>query len=303
MLHIKKTSWKNAKKFIKALDKQKILKSKDRDGGETVVLVIDFDNPSIETFVPYKLPKKDTPGAETGGGGGGAAIQAAGSSGDNSIGQRLSQINLFRPKEQLSQVFEASNASVKHLYLSTEIRTIISSYIESEELVSPSKKRLVKLNPILANAVFDGQSSIDGDVLAKGVVPRDALIDRILESSLPFWAILRNEETRETVKAKTGHAPKIHLTYETRSGNKTVTKVSGVEIFHINPQPLADELQKACASSTSVNQLAGSSPKNPVQEIMVQGPQKDAVFKALEKRGVHKQWIEVLNKTKGRSKN
>lgn len=303
MLHIKKTSWKNAKKFIKALDKQKILKSKDRDGGETVVLVIDFDNPSIETFVPYKLPKKDTSGAETGGGGDGAAILAASSSGDNSIGQRLSQINLFRPKEQLSQVFEASNASVKHLYLSTEIRTIISSYIESEELVSPSKKRLVKLNPILANAVFDGQSSIDGEVLAKGVVPRDALIDRILESCLPFWAILRNEETRETVKTKAGHAPKIHLTYETRSGNKTVTKVSGVEIFHINPQPLADELQKACASSTSVNQLAGSSPKNPVQEIMVQGPQKDAVFKALEKRGVHKQWIEVLNKTKGRSKN
>lgn len=303
MLHIKKTSWKNAKKFIKALDKQKILKSKDRDGGETVVLVIDFDNPSIETFVPYKLPKKDTSGAETGGGGGGAAILAASSSGDNSIGQRLSQINLFRPKEQLSQVFEASNASVKHLYLSTEIRTIISSYIESEELVSPSKKRLVKLNPVLANAVFDGQSSIDGEVLAKGVVPRDALIDRILESCLPFWAILRNEETRETVKAKAGHAPKIHLTYETRSGNKTVTKVSGVEVFHISPQPLADELQKACASSTSVNQLAGSSPKNPVQEIMVQGPQKDAVFRALEKRGAHRQWIEVLNKTKGHNKN
>lgn len=303
LLHIKKTSWKNAKKFIKALDKQKILKSKDRDGGETVVLVIDFDNPSIETFVPYKLPKKDTSGAETGGGGGGAAILAASSSGDNSIGQRLSQINLFRPKEQLSQVFEASNASVKHLYLSTEIRTIISSYIESEELVSPSKKRLVKLNPVLANAVFDGQSSIDGEVLAKGVVPRDALIDRILESCLPFWAILRNEETRETVKAKAGHAPKIHLTYETRSGNKTVTKVSGVEVFHISPQPLADELQKACASSTSVNQLAGSSPKNPVQEIMVQGPQKDAVFRALEKRGAHRQWIEVLNKTKGHNKN
>ena len=85
---------------------------------------------------------------------------------------------------------------------------------------------------------------------------------------------------------------------ETRSGNKTVTKLSGVEVFHINPQPLAEELQKACASSTSVNQLAGSSPKNPVQEIMVQGPQKDAVVKALERRGVNRHWIKVLDKTK-----
>ncbi|MCJ1462270.1 hypothetical protein MMC07_000870 [Pseudocyphellaria aurata] len=300
-LHIKKTSWKNAKKFIKALDKQKIVRSKDRDGGETVVLDIDFADPSIETFVPYKLPKKT--GTETSAVGGGAPIATASSSGDDSIGQRLSKLILFRPKEQLSQVIEASNASVRQLYLSTELRSIITSYIESEDLISTTKKNLVKLNPVLANAVFDGQSSIDDEVVAKGVVPRDALMDRILESCLPFWAILRNEETREMVKAKAGHAPKIQLTFETRSGNKTVTKISGVELFHINPQPLADELQKACASSTSVNHLAGSSPKNPVQEIMVQGPQKDAVFKALEKRGVHKQWIEVLNKTKGRNKN
>lgn len=283
------------------MDKQKILRSKDRDGGETVVLDIDFDVPSIESFVPYKLPKKESAGAETGGGGAGAAIVAS-SSGDNSIGQRLSKLILFRPKEQLSQVFEVSNANIKHLYLSTELRSIVTSYIESEDLVSATKKRFVKLNPVLANAVFDGQSSLDGEILEKGVVPRDALIDRILESCNPFWAILRNDETRETVKAKAGHAPKIYLTYETRSGNKTVTKISGVEAFRISPQPLADELQKVCASSTSVNQLAGSSPKNPVQEIMVQGPQKDAVFKALEKRGVPKQWIEVLNKTKGRNK-
>lgn len=298
---IKKTSWKNAKKFIKALDKQKLLKSKDRDGGETVVVGIDFDSPAFQSFVPYKLPRKDTTGAD-GSGGGGNATDLGNSSVDHSVGQRLTKLNLFRPKEQLSQVFEGSNASLKQLYLSSELRPIIASYIESENLVSATNKRLVNLNPILANAVFDGKSRIDSEVLAKGTVPRDALIDRILESCAPFWAILRNEETREDVKARAGHAPKIQLTYETRSGNKTVTKISGVEVFHIPPQPLADELQKSCASSTSVSQLAGSSPKSPVQEIIVQGPQQDAVLKAMEKRGVHRQWIEIVNKTKGRKK-
>ena len=82
MLHIKKTSWKNAKKYIKALDKQKILKSKDRDGGETVVLDIDFDHSSIESFIPYQLPKKDTASAEIGGTGEGAYIVVASSSRD-----------------------------------------------------------------------------------------------------------------------------------------------------------------------------------------------------------------------------
>ena len=51
-----------------------------------------------------------------------------------------------------------------------------------------------------------------------------------------------------------------------------------------------------------MNQLLGSSPKKLVQEIMVQGPQKDAVVKALEKRGVNRHWIEVLDKTKGKMK-
>ena len=301
-LHIKKTSWKNAKKFIKALDKQKLLKSKDRDGGECVIIDIDFDNETFTNFKPYKLPKKETQSAESGGGGGGKAIAADSSPGDNSIGQKLQKINLFRPKESLSPIFEASNASVRGLYLPTELRPIIASYLESENLVSEKNKRLVNLNPILANAVFNGNSSLDREVIAKGSVPRDALTDRILQACIPHWAILRNDETRESVKAKSGTAPKIQITLETRSGNKTVTKLSGVEVFHIGPQPLAEELQKACASSTSVGHLVGSSPKNPVQEIMVQGPQKEAVVKALEKRGVNRQWIEVLDKTKGKKK-
>lgn len=301
-LHIKKTSWKNAKKFIKALEKQKLLKCKDRDGGECVVVDIDFDDETFTSFKPYKLPKKETQGAESGGGGGGKAIAAGSSPSDNSIGQKLQMINLFRPKEALSPLFEASSASVKAFYLPTELRPIIASYLESEKLISDKNKRLVNLNPILANAVFDGNSSLDREVIAKGSVPRDTLIDRILQACSPFWAILRNNEARETAKAKSGKAPKIQIILETRSSNKTVTKLSGVEAFHINPQPLAEELQKACASSTSVGQLMGSSPKNPVQEIMVQGPQKDTVVKALEKRGVNRHWIEVLDKTKGKKK-
>jgi len=78
--------------------------------------------------------------------------------------------------------------------------------------------------------------------------------------------------------------------------------VSGVEAYFISPQPLADELRKACAGSTSVDQRVGSSPKNPVMEIMVQGPQAEAVVKALERRGVNKAWVEVTDKTKGKKK-
>jgi translation initiation factor 2D len=133
-------------------------------------------------------------------------------------------------------------------------------------------------------------------------MPRDALAERVVAASSPFHAILRNDADISDTKPKAGAPPKIQITLETRSGNKTVSKVHGLEPYYIAPQPLADELRKTCAGSTSVDKLQGSSPKNQVMEVMIQGPQKDAIIKALEKRGVHKNWVEVVDKTKGKKK-
>ena len=298
-LQIKKTSWKTPKKFIKFLEKQLIVKSKDRTGGETVIMDVDFEDRAILEFVPYKLPQKDPDTADRDGR---PAISPGDNTGDGSIGQRLKVITMYRPKDKLSPLFESAGGGVKSLYLASELRPIVTTYIESEGLVSATNKRLINLNPILANAIFDGQSSVDREVLARGNVPRDTLVDRVLQSCSPFWAMLRGDETKDDVKPKAGTAPKIQIMLETRSGNKTVTKVSGVEAFHISPQHLAEELQKTCASSTSVGHLVGSSPKSPIKEILIQGPQKEAVSKALERRGVNRQWINVMDKTKGKKK-
>jgi translation initiation factor 2D len=57
-LQIKKTSWKNIKKFVKFAEKERLLKSKDRNGGETVIIDIQFESPAFINFVPYRLPPK-----------------------------------------------------------------------------------------------------------------------------------------------------------------------------------------------------------------------------------------------------
>ena len=81
---------------------------------------------------------------------------------------------------------------------------------------------------------------------------------------------------------------------ETRSGNKTVTIIYGLEPFFVSPQRLAEELRKVCASSTSVEPWKGGKGDS----VLVQGPQQDAVVAALAKRGISKGWIEVTDKTK-----
>ncbi|KAK4953481.1 hypothetical protein LTR28_006430 [Elasticomyces elasticus] len=299
-LQIKKSSYKNLKKFIKSLDKQGVLKCKERDGHETAVVDIDFEDHTITDFRPYPIPKKETQASTNVGHGATAQSIASTDAGDPSVGQKLRITTYHRPKEKLANIFSSALSASGGLYTSAEIRPIITSYIESENLVSLTNKRLVQLNPALANAVFDGSSPLDKEVIAKGSVPRDALIDRIVASCSPFYAIVRNDAS--DTKTRSGAPPRIRITLETRSGNKKVTKISGLEAYFIPPQPLADELRKVCAGSTSVERLEGSSPRAPVMEIMVQGPQKDAVVKALEKRGVQRNWIETLDKTKGKKK-
>jgi len=297
-LQIKKSSYKNIKKFIKSLDKAKIVKTKERDQHETIILDVDFNDASIQNFTPYRLPKKET-AAGTALGRGNKATSELDTS-DASIGQKLEKLQYYKLKERMLPLFESAGATSHSLFTAAELKPLITSYIESENLVNAKNKRLITLNPTLANAVFDGSTSLDKEVLAKGSVPRDALIDRVLQASTLHYAIIRNNDP--TTKPKFGAAPKIKITLETRSGNKTVTKISGVEAYFIPPQALADELRKMCAGSSSVEQLHGSSPKAPVMEIMIQGPQKDAVLKALDKRGVRPAWVEFVDKTKGKKK-
>lgn len=295
-LQIKKTSYKNIRKFIKSFDKEKIIKSKERDGNETTIIDIDFEDKAFKDFQPYRLPKTETLSGTAQGRGTKATTTTEPDSQDPSIGQRLTKQDLYKPKDRLLPFFAAAPQS-QTFFTAQEMRPLITAYIETNNLISPTNKRLVMLNPDLANALFDGTDRLDKEVLAKGSVPRDALIDRILSSSVPHHTIT-SSTSPTTSRPKPGAAPKIKISLETRSGNKTATKISGLETYFIPPQPLADELRKTCAGSASVEVLQGSSPRNPVMEVMVQGPQRDAVIKALGRRGVRGQWIEFIDKTK-----
>ena len=292
VLQIKKTSWKTVKKFIKTLAKEQLLKAKERQGGEMVIMDIDFEDQAFINFYPYPLPKKEAASGST-------VTSTEVSSHDESIGQTLKRLTLLKPHERFAPLLKAANASRADLYLSSEIREIVKTYLEAENLINADNKRLVNIDPVLGEALLDPSNKIDAEVLRKGTIPRDTLLDRIvLKCCSPYYVITRNDQPRESVRAKAGQPPNIKIILETRSGNKTATKVSGLEFYHIRPTLFKEELQKVCASSTTMGLLSGSSPKDNLQEIMLQGPQKDAIIKALEKRGVRKDWVDFTDKKK-----
>ncbi|KAI9367332.1 hypothetical protein BJX61DRAFT_315839 [Aspergillus egyptiacus] len=299
---IKKTSWKNVKKFIKYLDKQVLVKSKDRSGQETVILDVDFDDHRVVNFVPYRLPSKNAL-ESTGKSNVAGKKPVAPTGGDPAVGQTLTVQTLYRPTSKLTPTIfpSLSSSDPNNYYKYSDVSTHIDQYTKSQNppIVDPQNKRIIALNPFLANTIFTSNSPDDKNTLARGKTTRDMLLKRLVEDSslmTPHYVILKPGQTLADVKPKAGAAPKVNVTLERRTGSKTVTKVSNVEIFGIIPNLLAEELQKKCASSTSVSQATGA-PKG-VMEVLVQGDQRKALDTALLRRGVKGQWVDVVDKTK-----
>lgn len=292
---MKKTSWKNSKKFIKHLDKKNLVKSKDRSGGETVIVDIDFDDQTILTFTPYRLPK-----AETASGDGQL---------DSALHQNLRIQILIRASHKLVPTLLASKTA---FYSPQQVTDSIRNYIDANPslTVGTSSPRFLKLDPFLTSLLSPTHAP-DARPLSTGEIARDVLLRRIVDDShlcQKFWILLHGSQRYKSEnpdpafpKPRAGDPPKVSITIENRTGSKLVTKVARLEAFSIIPDILAADLRKECASSTSVGQLMGGKPG--LKEVLVQGDQRAAVEKELARRGVRSDWIEVLDKGgKGKSK-
>jgi len=107
-LQIKKTSWKNIRKFIKFLEKQKLVLAKERPGNEVDILDIDFEDATFRDFQPYRLPKKGTTSSPMNGN---ANVTDSGSTGDDAIGQHLKLIHLYKPDRGILTIFKSGGTA------------------------------------------------------------------------------------------------------------------------------------------------------------------------------------------------
>ena len=303
---IKKTSWKNVKKFIQHLDKQQIVKAKTRGGHEIVIFDIDFNDERIKNFTPYRLPKPKPANTNE------VTSESTSSPTDPSLDQTLSLTTVYRPTPRLIPTLLPSKTQ---FFTSTQITSAIKTYITSNPtLTTLPNKRNITLDPFLANTILHNNSpqfnSIDTTALSTGQIGRDTLAKRILDDTTllsPFYLLLRNSDistfTPDHPEAILAHhkpkaypPPRITLTLEKRTGNKTITRIAGLEQFNINPNIFGPELQRKCAGSASVGQLMGGKPG--VLEVTVQGDQRDVVTREVGRRGVRGEWVGVVDKTK-----
>ncbi|KAK0518712.1 hypothetical protein OC842_007707 [Tilletia horrida] len=107
----------------------------------------------------------------------------------------------------------------------------------------------------------------------------DPLSTELLESE-PFKASLKEGELIGTLNK--GKPVPISVSIKQRQGRKTVTLISGLEPYGVDPKALATELSHEVGASTSVSSLPGSTAKKPKVEVLVQGDVRKTLFKYLE---------------------
>ncbi|KAA8911765.1 hypothetical protein FN846DRAFT_394320 [Sphaerosporella brunnea] len=286
-LQLKKTSWKNTAKFLKHLHTKQLVMHKIRGGGESVVMNINWQSSEVQSFTPYKLPQAPKE----------HRAEASMASGGGEKGGTIKIEALYRPNGKAIKFFTEINEGTKDFYTASDLKSLLNGYIETNSLAQPTNKRLIKLDPVLSNALF-ASTPADTNELAKskGIYKRDQLAERLITTCAPYYRVIG--PSGEEQKPKAGQPPKVSVVLEKRQGKKTVTRIFGLESFGVDPKGLAEELQKVCAGSATVCQAVGLKPG--LLEVMVQGSQSKVVEKVLEKRGVPSRFLTVLDKTSGK---
>ncbi|KAF9132406.1 hypothetical protein BGW39_000194 [Mortierella sp. 14UC] len=274
---IKKSSWKKLAKWLKAVEKQDLIKCKEIKG-ELFLLGVTWNHPQLKGFTGHKTVEQQ------------AARQAkvdAEISQANPDVKVLEVLEAYRPNNASAIFFEAAGKSGDGYYTLQEVRATLAQYIKDKQLSDPKNQRIIRLDDVLHPALSKKGEQVDR-------VPRDHTSDRLVANMAIYHYIGYRGQQPRFVK---GPVKSIQITQEIRTGRKTVTKVSGLEHFMIDVDAFGQEIQVLCASSVAITPLVGASPKLNLRELMVQGPQVKNVTSVLQERGVPKKYVEFLDKT------
>ncbi|KAK9492876.1 hypothetical protein V1508DRAFT_439552 [Lipomyces doorenjongii] len=279
---LRQTSWKKAARFLKAMEKDGLVKVKEKGGEVTIMGIAGLDNIAVKDFRSFKTAGSRKANNDS---------KIPDPSHRDVPAGKLVIREYYQIKDKGKAIAEAVSKRTSDYYSAAELRMILLEYIAKEKLVNEKNPREIMLNPVLASIISTSPKPRS--------LLREDLIGRFREMSSPYYRIVREGEDERGIKLLRGTPPKIQILIAMKQGHK-VTRITNLETYKIDVQDLANEMRTECASSTTVNKsVEGTSGGGQGKlEIQVQGPQSKTAVDLLERRGLQKIWIEVKDSTK-----
>ncbi|CAO2834422.1 unnamed protein product [Amaranthus hypochondriacus] len=277
-LDIKKSSFKKLSKWLQSKASNGLIAVKeDKHKKEVVLYSVNRSHVDYTSFKPEKRQpdkiERNSDQAES-----------------DSQSQNILEIEeIYKPSIHVNSIFSAVGADTGGYFSASEATNVAFAYVEKENLVKPTNKAVVTLDAALCDALFKG-------AIKKGSAYPTEIHKKDLGTTFLSRMQAHHKVTRGSDSViRKGAVKPIHIMTERRQGNKKMTRLSGFEIFLLDAESLASELQKKFACSTTVAELPGKKG----HEVLVQGGVIDHLAKYLiDQYGIPKRYIEVLDKTR-----
>jgi translation initiation factor 2D len=288
-LDLKATSFKKLGGFLKAMVKNKLIKTKDQRGAILIVQV-DRAHALLQSFESHQSE----------------ACNAADVSADEMGASKNLSIDieeLFKPKSHQKTFFE------------TNALAISSEHAMNGNLL-PELLRAEQVKSILEHHVAarglehaPGAIELDGDLracLQRAPVNHSermhfSEVYQMLLSSMEAW-----HRIGQDAKLQRGRVKPIQVIVEDRQGGrKHITRIQRINAYGIEDQQFATDVQRRFAAAATVSEVAGSAKKGgvPDTEVTLQGSFGDEVVELLTSiYMIPKRLCEIVDKRKKRAK-
>lgn len=285
IVNMKKTSWKKTTKFLKAMEKEDLVKLKGKEDKLTIVSAAGRSDPRISAFVPYRIKKPAHHEPNT-----------TYSHNDEQMAPVVVK-RYYKPNNASRMFFNKLDEKYDSLYTEQDIKLLTQRYVkENPGVISKANAQLIEPDDVLK------------EFKIKTTIKRAELFARVMAAFSPYYAIYREGDEKSSDKLilkrltpKKGELPIVKVAVNTlKTRKKVVTSIVGSEQYYIDVEKLAGVLRVKCSGSTTI--LDSKEPKDG-KVVTVQGEHDSAVCEILHKQfGVPAKVITVTNNTANKKK-
>lgn len=261
-IDLKKTSYKKLSKFLNEMCVNRFITVKEEQKGIEKIFAINNEHPDLLEFIPKILPRDNA-----------AATTTTGTitNDDKPASLFVSEMTeLYLVTDETAPLFAHFSIGNGDGIEVANVKKLLKEYVCQNKLQSPLNSRMINLNPLLGKicdvpAVDEKKSTAS--------ISFDELLSIVMLKMIHSYEMRNKNE----IKTAGGKKATIQMTLATRSGNKKVTLVNGLESFGIR----ISEFDKACrvgvAASTAITKVAHQKG----EQFMVQGNQIRFIHKLL----------------------
>lgn len=268
-INIKKSSYKKLSKFLQCMQERGLILVQEASKGVDHITEIIWNHPELKEF------KVNQPMVES-------STQLVASSIAQAQPPHIEE--LFSVSAAVLPIFSELGYNKSSVLSPSDVRSVVTKYVKSHELISTEDKRMVMLDPALTKMLINKNEVVD-------FLPWDQLFERVFNKMNNCHQITLPGQDPVIRKGK---IEAIEIKVEQRMGNKKVTLIRYLESYGIEPQDFAHKIQIKAACSTSVTQLPGKN-SNPGMQVLVQGNQVAIVARfLLDEYRIPKKYINGL---------